>query len=136
MSRQDQYAVAVEIDGVYTGIWDKMSGGEIDSEETKYKPGGMLTEISLGGSTNMGNVTVSRLYDLNRDHLSVKAWMSRAGKAAVKVTKQPLDTDGNAFGAPLVYAGKLKMVTPPEVDSESSDAALIELEISTAGTVA
>jgi hypothetical protein len=136
MSRQDQGAISVAIDGVNTGIWDKLSGGEVDSEETKYKPGAMANEISLGGSVNTGNVTVSRLYVLNRDHVNIKGWIARVGKAAVTVSKQPLDVDGNAFGDPLVYAGILKMVTPPELDSESNDAALVELEISTSGTVA
>lgn len=135
MSRQDQYAIAVTIDGEDTGIWDKMSGGNVDSEETKYKPGGMAKSVSLGGSVNVENVTVSRLYVLDRDHLKVKSWINRAGRAGVTVTKQPLDVDGNVFGSPLVYTGKLKAVNPPEVDSESSDAALIELEISTVGTV-
>jgi hypothetical protein len=136
MSRMDQYAVAVEIDGKDEGIWDKQSGGGVDSEETKYKPGGMAKEVSLGGSTNIENVTVSRLYVLDRDHLRVKAWMSRVGRATVKVSKQPLDVDGNVFGDPIVYTGKLKRCTPPEVDSESSDAGLVEIEVSTSGTVA
>ena len=135
MSRQDQYAVSVTIDGVNTGIWDKLTGGEVDSEETKYKPGAMAKEVSLGGSVNTGNVTVSRLYVLPRDHTSIKGWLNRVGKAPVTVSKQSLDTDGNVFGDPLVYSGILKMVTPPEVDSESSDAALVEIEVSTSGTV-
>jgi hypothetical protein len=136
MSRKDQYAVGVTIDGTYTGIWDKMTGGEIDSDETKYKPGGMTQEISLGGSVNTGNITVSRLFDLARDLPVIKTWMHRVGKALVVVSKQSLDVDGNAFGDPMVYQGKLKMVTPPEVDSEVSDAALVEIEVSTAGSVA
>jgi len=36
----------------------------------------------------------------------------------------------------LVYTCKLKTVTVPEVDSESADAALLELECTPAGTVA
>lgn len=135
MSRQDQYAVSVRIDGTDTGVWDKLSGGEIDSEETKYKPGGMAAAVSLGGSVEVGNVTVSRLYVLDRDHTVIKTWINRVGKANVVVTKQSLDVDGNSFGAPLVYQGTLKTVTPPEVDSESNDAALVEIEVTCSGTV-
>jgi hypothetical protein len=36
----------------------------------------------------------------------------------------------------LVYRGTLKTVTPPEIDSESSDAAVLEIEVTPAGTVA
>jgi hypothetical protein len=50
MSRLDQYNVTVSLDGTPLGTFDKMTGGEIDSEETKYKPGGMAPQVSLGGS--------------------------------------------------------------------------------------
>jgi hypothetical protein len=139
MSRQDQYAVTLTVDGNDLGIWDKLEGGEVDSEESKYKPGNMGAHISLGGSVEVGNITVSRLYDLNRDHIGALGihWLiSRVGKGNCVVNRQPLDTDGNAFGTPLVYTGKLKTVSPPEVDSESADAALLECEITPAGTVA
>jgi hypothetical protein len=134
-SRQDQYNVTVTIDGADYGTWDKMGGGEVDSEEKKYKPGGLAPEVSLGGSQTVGNITVSRLYDLARDHGTVKELLGRVGKAVVVVSKQPLDADGNAFGAPIVYRGTLKTCTPPEVDSESSDAAMIELEVTSSGAV-
>ena len=134
-SRQDTYSVAVAIDGIDYGVWDKMSGGEVDSEETKYKPGGMAPELSLGGSKSVGNITISRIYDLDRDHSQVKSLMNKAGTGDVTVTKQPLDVNAVPHGAPLVYTGKLKQVTAPEVDSKSSDPGMIELEISSAGVV-
>lgn len=136
MSRVDQYAITVAVDDRDLGIFDKLSGGEIDSEETTYKPGAMGSRISLGGSQNVGNVTITRNYDLNRDHLIVHWLASRAGKGWIVVKKQPLDVDGNAFGRPLTYSGRLKQVNPPEVDSEGTDAALIELEMTPVGTVA
>ena len=134
--RQDQFDVRVTVDGEDLGTFDKFSGGEIDSEEVTYKPGGMAPRISLGGSVNPGNVTVSVLYDLARINQVVHWLAARVGKADMVVSKQPLDVDGNVFGRPLVYQGKLKQVNPPEHDSESSDAALIELEMTPAGTVA
>lgn len=134
--RQDQYDVKVSVDGTDLGTFDKFTGGEVDSDETTYKPGAMAPRVSLGGSVNVGAVTVSRLFDLTRDEPLVHWLISRAGKGQAVVSKQPLDVDGNVNGRPLVYSGKLKQVNPPEVDSESSDAALIELEITPAGTVA
>lgn len=136
-SRQDTYNVTVRVDEVPTGTWDKMSGGMVDSDETKYKPGGLAPEVSLGGSVSVENVTVSRLYDLERDHQGlVRTLIARVGKAKVAVVKQPLDQDGLPFGSPLVYKGTLKSVSPPDPDSESSDAGLLEIEVTTAGTVA
>ena len=63
-------------------------------------------------------------------------WLaSRAGKGSVVITKQPLDIDGNPWGDPITYKGKLKAVTPPEHDSTSNTEALLELEVTLAGTI-
>lgn len=135
MSRQNEYAVTVTIDGIDYGVYDKLSGGEVDSEELTYSPGAMAPKISLGGIPTVGQVVISRLYVLERDHLTVHTLMQAVGKADAVIKKQPLDSDRNAFGRPLTYSGKLKRVSPPEHDSESTDAALIEIEITPAGTV-
>jgi hypothetical protein len=135
MSRADQYAVTVTADGTDLGVWDKLEGGEIDSEETKYKPGGMLPQVSLGGTVEVGNVTVSRLLTLDDLLPKIRTLRGRVGKANMVVNRQTLDVDGNAYGDAWVYRGKLKTLTLPEVDSESSDAAVIALEITPAGTV-
>lgn len=136
MSRQDQYQITMSISGRSMGEWDKMSGGEIDSEETKYRPGSMAPQISLGGYSTVNNLNISRLYDLNRDHGLINFMIGQVGKGKVHVGKQPLDVNGNPFGRPMTYSGVLKQVTFPEVDSESADAGMIELEISSAATIA
>ena len=135
MSRQDQYNVTVSIDGTDLGTFDKLTGFEIDSEEVKYKPGAMAPQLSLGGSISVSNGNVSRLYDLNRDHSKVPFLKSKVGKGNVTVTKQPLDINGSPFGEPVVFTGKLKQVKLPDADSESNAAALVELEVSSAGKV-
>lgn len=135
MSRVDQYNATVSLDGVSLGTFDKVEGGAVDSEEFKYRPGGMAPQISLGGYRMVENITVSRLFVLSRDLPLQPLLIARVGKGDVTITKQSLDVDGNPFGKPLVYIGKLKTFTPPNHDSESNDAALFELEISTAGTV-
>lgn len=132
-TRQDTWSAQVSIDGVNLGVFDKCTGGEIDSEEYKYKPGAMAPTVSLGGTKTIGNVIVARLYRLQRDHDRAQWLINRVGKAMCVVSKQPLDTDGNAYGKPIVYRGKLKRVSFPEHDSESNNAALIEYEISTDG---
>jgi len=133
--RQDQYDVRVSVDGTDLGTFDTLTGGEVDSEETTYKLGGMGPRVSLGGSVNPGNVTVAVLYDLQRIHTLVHWLIQRVGKASAVVSKQPLDVDGNAFGRPISYPARLKQVNPPEVDSNSSDAAVLELEFTVDGSV-
>jgi hypothetical protein len=133
--RKDQHAVTVVVDGVNTGIWDVLTGGEVDSDEVTYKPGAMGARISLGGSVNVGTVTLQRLFDLARDSQIIHWLIGRAGKGEAVVSKQPLDVDGNAFGRPIVYTGKLKKVQAPEADSTSTDPAQVELEVTPTGTV-
>lgn len=135
MSREDQYMITVKVDGEDFGVWDKLAGGSIDSEELKYKPGGMQPHVSLGGSRTVENITVSKLYDLTAVHSKIKTLLNKAGKGQVTITKQPLDVNGTPFGLPLVYTGTLKQVTPPDADSESNDAALVEIEVSSSGTI-
>lgn len=140
MSRVDQFNVTVSVTRIVNGsaqtrdlgTFDGCTGGEIDSEETKFHPGGLAEQITLGGRRNVNNVTVKRLYDLVRDH-PIAGWLAGGvGKAEVVVTKTSITVDAAAVASPLVYKGKLKQLTLPDHDSESSDAALFEMEISSA----
>ena len=119
---------------VSLGIWDKRGGGALDSEELKYRPGSMGDEVSLGGRDVNENVTVSRLYRIDRDHVDLRPKLiAGRGKARMEVHQIPLDVYGIADPSmkAAVWKGTLKRISVPEHDSESSDAALVELEMST-----
>lgn len=133
--RADQHAATVVVDGTPLGVFDTVEGGAVDSEEAKYRPGGMGPQQSLGGFVSVDNVTVGRLYELGRDHDLVRWLTNRAGKARVTVVDQFLDTDGNPFGKPYIYTGTLKTVNKPPADSNSSDASVWTIVVSTEGTV-
>jgi hypothetical protein len=134
--RKDQHRVTVVVDGKKLGVFDVLTGGETDSDELKYKPGGMAPAISLGGTVTVGQLIVSRIYQLSRDHAQVHWLLGRVGVGQATVTKTILDPNKNAYGKPLVTKGILKRVTPPEVDSNATgDAAIIELEITPEGVV-
>jgi hypothetical protein len=135
MSRLDQYEVSVALNGANLGVFDKMTGGHIDSEELKYKPGGMAPQVPLGGSVTVGNATVERLFSLARDLPLVPMIKAAVGKGTVVITRQSLDINGSPFGKPITWSGTLKQFTFPEPDSESNAAALFQLEVSTGGTV-
>ena len=130
------FAVTVSVEGIGDlGVFDKMTGGEVDSEEQKYAPGAMGSPISLGGRVTMGNVTLERLYILERDNPIEHALAAAVGIATVTVSKQPLDTNRVPFGRPLVYSGILKKCEPPDHDSDKSDPAILHLEFVPTGTV-
>jgi hypothetical protein len=135
-TREDTWSVSVKVADRQLGIFDSFSGGEIDSEEAKYAPGGMAAEISLGGRRTNGNVTVGRYLDRALDWPLVKWLASQVGGARVTIGVIPLAFDGSAGGAPLVYSGTLKTVTLPDIDSTGSDVARLELECTMDGSVA
>lgn len=127
--RANQFSVRVSVDGADLGDWDKMEGAESDSEDTLYRPGAMAPAISLGGQSTVAAATISRLYDINRDPGIVHMLRAKTGKGRVTIVKQPLAVDGSAFARAESFTGILKTVTSPEYDSESDDAAMIELQV-------
>jgi len=135
MGRQDQYAVTLTIDGRNCGTWDTLSGGEATSEETKHRPGAMGPQKSYGGPTSVGNVTLGRVMERDRDGELARWMMSRRGKGRCTASRQMLDTDGLPFSKPIVYTGTLLTVTPGDIDSDSSDVDMYEIEISTDGDI-
>lgn len=133
IARQDTYQVTVSIAGDDLGVWTSRKGGSVDSEETKIKPGGMLPEVSLGGSRSTENVTLEKVFDL--DDIGTKhAWLiSKVGSGDVSITQQPLDRDGNVYGTAWSYTGTLKSATLPEYDANGNDASMIEIEVTISG---
>lgn len=127
--REDTWKYTVIINGLDTGVWDAKDGGEIDSNQTQYRPGGMADPIALGGARNVGNVTLRRNYRLGRDHQASQRFIDWAGKADVKIVGQALDHDGHNFGVPFTYNGTLKRYTPPTHDSTSDSPAMVEIEV-------
>lgn len=127
-TREDTHNVTASVDGRDLGLFDQKSGGEIDSEEQKYNPGGMIGEISLGGRRTIGNVTIERYYDALRDHPLVPWLASRVGAARGVIGVTPRDAYGIVQGDPITYAGTLKTVSPPDIDSTGTDAAKMSLE--------
>jgi len=132
-TREDTHNVSVAVDGRDLGLFDQKSGGELDSEENLYSPGGMLGQISIGGQQTIGNVTVERYYDALRDH-PLMAWLaSRRGWGRVSIGVTPRDPQGVVRGDPIVYSGTLKTVTPAEVDSTGTDMAKWSMEVTCDG---
>lgn len=127
-TREDTFLVSLTVDNTDMGVWDTKSGGNADSEEAKYYPGGMAMEISLGGRQTVENITLGREFDWGRDLPSLNFLLSRRGRGTVTIGQQLLDIDGNARGNPITASGTLKSVQIPDHDSQGNDAAMIEIE--------
>jgi hypothetical protein len=132
-TRQDTWNIGVHVNGENFGLWDKKTGGELDSDSTTYYPGGMRDQIDLGGRKTAGNLTLQRLYDRVDDHERIGRLLAGVGRAKVNVHQRPLDFDANPSARAINWNGRLKRVQVPDVDSESSTAALIEIEVTIKG---
>jgi len=135
MSKASHSRITLVVDGVSYGTWDKWSGLTFDSAESKYAPGGMGDEIARGGRKTTSNVTVERLYELDRDPPLIRALERVRGYGRATVSDQALNPDRSPAGEPIVVTGVLKAVTPPTRDSTSDEDAMWSVEISTDSAV-
>jgi len=136
-TRDDTWRVTLRVEDpnnpgnmINYGLFDAKDGGEVDSEEKIYHPGGMSPPVSLGGRVNVGNIILRRNYRLVRDHDgAVLNLINAVGKSRAEVSQQPMTIQGAPYGQALVYTGTLKRVTPPTHDSEGTEAAMLEIEV-------
>lgn len=133
-AKVDQFLVSATVDGRDMGIWDTKEGGETDSEETRYRPGGGPEE-SLGGSTTVTQVTATRMFRRGRDDTALRYLRSKAGHGEVILKVITKDADGNPWADGETYRGVLKRVSPPTVDSNSNDVAMVTMEMTPGSTV-
>jgi hypothetical protein len=125
--REDTWLVVLTVGQTNLGVWDTFEGGETDSEEAKYRPGGMNAEISLGGRQTIGNVTLTRYYDEWLSSLS--KWLrANCGMVRATIGKVPLNAFKQPVGVAEWYGGTLKRFTPPPHDSMGTDVAKAEVE--------
>jgi hypothetical protein len=143
MSRRDQWKVQVNInqpDGTpWPGlprdmIFDAMTGGGMGSTSTKYRPGNMGQQMSLGGTKDIANATCSRLMASDRDWPLFDTWADAAGVANAIITRWPLNARGVINGPGIQWRGTLITATPPDVDSNSQDPAIFTIEVETEGS--
>lgn len=128
-TRADTWRLTVTIDGEDWGVFDKKTGGKVNANGTTYKPGNMVKAIALGGVPTSDSISLQRNYDRVRDHSRIGRLVSRVGKGRVVVKQRPLDLDGNGYGDSIIWSGILDGVAAPDVDSESTSAAMLELDV-------
>jgi hypothetical protein len=133
---QQNYNVTVTVDDRNLGTFSMMSGGEVTADVTKNFPGGMQPERAYGGPATTGDVTVTRVFERDRDAPELFHWLvGRVGKGQCTVSKQPLDRDGLAFVRPIVYQGILKGLTPGDANANSADVDNYDLVMTPQGTI-
>ena len=133
-ARRDTWAVKLRFEGnMIDGFWDTRTGGEIDTDTTTYSPGGMLDPLALGSTPKPQNLVLGRIFT-ETDMAILDDLLRGAGSGACIVYQHPLDFNKKKWGKSIVWHGILKRVNMVEVDSNSTDAGIYEIEITPAGT--
>lgn len=129
MSTELQYLVTANVAGRDLGVFDKRTGGDTTVASVKHRPGGMGPEKSYRALPTFSDLTCSRVYERERDHELVRWLRNAAGSVRAQVTEQPLDEDGNAWGTPTTWSGRLTNVKPGQADSGSSTVRMFEFDV-------
>lgn len=119
------------------GTWAQKSGGEITSDATKVRDGGALVPDVLAAPPEVGDVTLTRPYDPDRDQDVLDRLITMVGQWRTTISGQPLTADMRvARTKPRVYPEALLIgVREPESDADSGDSATLELTFA-AGSIA
>jgi len=131
MTSQQQSLVTVTVAGVALGMFQTRTGGETSAEIAKYRPGGMMKEKVRKGLSSVGDVTVTREWERERD-LEQERWLHTVtGRADMIVSDQPLDENGSPYGKPTIFTGTLQSVNGGDSDAGSNDGKMLELVMTT-----
>jgi hypothetical protein len=118
------------------GVFNGFDGGGATADSSKIRRGGSRVRKALGGVPDIEDVTITRDYDLGRDHPIIHWLYSGVGSADMTVSWWPTDDDDRPFGDPIIYTGKLTGCTKPGLDMTSSDPDELSLTISCDSPVA
>jgi hypothetical protein len=127
---QSHNSVSVVVDGRNLGVARTRSGGEVGSDTTKIRPGGMAPSLAFPGPREVDTLTVAILYRHGTTPGLFDWLRARAGRSRAEVIQQPLDPNGSpGFETPYTWGGVLSQVGGMEADADSNDGMVIELEI-------
>lgn len=116
------------VDGI-TAPFAQKSGGEVTSDATKVWDGGATQPDVIAAPAQVGDVTLTRPYDPQRDQDVLNTLVKLVGQWYTTISGQPTETDmRTARVKPRVYPNALLTgVREPESDASSGDAADFEL---------
>jgi hypothetical protein len=132
--REDQAQILVTIDNVPypPGVtsWKSAEGGNLEADDAKTRPGAMGQEVAIGGPGQRDDLTVAiQLTDVTARY--VRQFENRVGVGTMKVGVTYLSPERVPIaGTSHTMTGILKAVNVSDIDSESSDAGMLELVMS------
>lgn len=135
MSKSTNKQFLVKVQGI-EGYFASFSGGRVASDARKVYDGGSLVPDVLSAPAQVENFTVSRHYDYQRDGDLVRVLKTQVGIATYTVSKTPTNASLVPVGPPETYVNcRLVGVNQSDVNSESGDPAMYELEFAPSAVV-
>lgn len=112
----------------FNGFFAQTSGGEITAAVEKVYDGGARFPETLCAPAEIGDITLTRPYDPDRDGAALKVLSQLVGAVYYNVTVYDLDCDLRVYGTERVYPNALLVgLTPPEGDASSGASATFSL---------
>ena len=122
----------VEVSGI-PGYMTTKEGGEVTAEPGKAYDGGSLSPEVMSAPSEIGNVTVSKLYRPAIHGPILRELRRKVGRHRTTVSVWDTDPDLGPIGQPTVYPDALLVrVTSPDLDAGSADPSSFELEFAVA----
>lgn len=126
---EQQWLATLNVGGTDYGTFDKFAGGDVSAPVNKHRPGGMGPEITYLSLPVYSDVTLTKVYETQRDHARIAALHAAVGNQLATVTLQPLDDTGAAWGTARTYSGRIVAVKDGGTDSTSNAARMFEVDI-------
>lgn len=127
---EQSYLVTVVVDGTPCGVFDTFEGGDTAAPSLQHRNGGQRNMTSYPTLPKYAALTVSRVMEFTRDWELERALKQKAGIVTASVTIQPLDADGNVYGAPQVASGMFLGTKGIKGDSDSEALSTYSLDFS------
>jgi hypothetical protein len=130
--QEQMFRVQVTVAEKNYGVWDSFEGGEVDSDARTYRPGGLEDTVALSAPASTSDVTVSRGFNIERDHSLEKDLINSIGQK-ITIVKEARTAKVGPPVATLTYNGILKSVRSPTHDSEGERVSRIQLVAAISG---
>lgn len=130
--RGDMASITVKVGGdeIFAGAeWATYSGGELEADDQKTRPGGMKGQVAIGGPTSRSDITCTiQFTDVVAKKVKADKWESRAGRGTFEATVTFLDSDGNGVAeTAFTRKGIVKRIKIPDVDVNTGEVAFLEV---------
>ena len=113
--------------------FDKFTGGDVTAPVNKHRPAGMGPEVTYLSLPTYSDVTLTKVYNTDVDHVLIGTLHGLVGNTIVTVNLAPLDDTGAVFNSggatARTYSGRITAIKDGGTDSTSNAVRMWEIDI-------